>query len=159
MSADEDKPSNGGEEPFSPLDVFEGVPLSEDRERELRGQVKVLVAEHGLEWDEVNRSWLCAEGDLSTRQFEAPLLDDDVAYWVTLHEIGHHVLGLPTFADDGVTVIFENEERAWVWALDMGRIPLSNKGALAIQGSLMSHGEQVPPPELDRRMRNALPTN
>lgn len=78
-------------------------------------------------------------------------------YLAAVHEVGHVALGgLPTYAADDVTVLFENEERVWVWTLLQVTRPVSDSALGLIMACFWSYEGQRAAPDVLDRMRELL---
>jgi hypothetical protein len=110
------------------------------------------------EWRQESTHWQAACGDIGKRWFEAPPIRSEMDCWAALHELGHIALELPTYDHDGVTVLFENEVRAWEWALEQAIAPPSATASGLILLQLHTHIEdgQPPPKALVERLDTAL---
>jgi hypothetical protein len=138
---------------FDPEDPF-GLPnLSPADANRLRAHIDALAARHGLEWREEDIGWLDAEGGLGENWFKSPLMRNEFAYLAALHEIGHHVLGLPTDDENG-QVLFANEADVWAWALAEAIIDPSKAARTQIRVCLTSYPEQAPPADEVARLRS-----
>lgn len=135
------------------VDVFLGEELSDVDRVRLRAHVEALADERDLEWREDVDVWLDGQASLEQKWFSTPPLRTEMDYFTALHEIGHHALGLETFADDNETVLFENEERVWRWAVDTAIVTPSGGARAHIVGSMHSHEGQTAPLEVRQRLR------
>lgn len=122
----------------------------------LHEHVEALASERGLDWREKDVGWLEAEGALGEEWFESPLLRNEFAYLTAVHEIGHHVLGLPSDDENG-NVLFGNEVDVWQWALEASIIDPSEGARAQIRLCLQSYPEQPPPVEEVARLRIVAP--
>lgn len=140
------------------LDPFEWEKQLAERERSsLRDHVDEMCTEHDLSWLEDAPGWEHASGDFDTRTIHTAPLRSELDYLATVHEVGHFALpDAPTFAPDGETVIFENEERVWVWTLEHARLSPSEGALDAIYSRFWSHEGQTAPPDVRARMRALL---
>jgi hypothetical protein len=141
---------------FDPENPF-GLPeLSPTDAGRLHAHVEGLASEYGLDWREKDIGWLEAEGALGEDWFESPMLRNEFAYLAAVHEIGHHVLGLPS--DDGNgNVLFGNEVDVWKWTLEVAIIDPSEGARAQIRLCLRSYPEQLPPAEEVARLRAVAP--
>lgn len=116
-----------------------------------------MCVERNLSWVEDAHGWENASGDFDTRTIHTAPLRNELDYLATVHEIGHFALAdAPTYASDGETVIFEHEERVWVWTLENSRLSLSEGARDAIYSRFWSHEGQAAPPDVRARMRALL---
>ncbi|MGO9791654.1 MAG: hypothetical protein ACLP8S_19770 [Solirubrobacteraceae bacterium] len=128
----------------------------EDRNR-LRGHIEGLADRHGLEWREREVFWLDAEGDIAHRWFESPIVRTEFDYLAGLHEVGHHVLALPTFDKDR-SVAFDNEVDVWQWALAAEAVIETSEGARTqVLACLISYPDQPLPQSAVDRLRAIAP--
>ena len=138
--------------------VFGAAPLPPEDVKRLRGHIEELCAQHEVIWDEDENVHvlLGAEGNFDARSILTPPLESEIVYWAAIHEIGHLVLKLRTFDDDG-NVLFQNELDVWKWALDEAIITPGADAGAGIFGAFLSHADQPPPPpELRTELRQAL---
>jgi hypothetical protein len=106
--------------------MFEGPcikPLPTDEAARLREHLDGVLTEHRIILHEKPIGWMDADGGLETRDVVVPELGSELAYFVALHECGHVVLGLESFAEgtdvDGSPIRrYDNEATVWEWAID-----------------------------------------
>jgi hypothetical protein len=133
------------------------VVLDADSRRRLREHVEELAKAHEVEWRIAPEiPWIASEGDPEERWFRSPPIRTEIDYLTAIHEIGHVALGLPTFGLDGTTVIFENEEAVWLWALEHAILEHSNGASALIYGAFCSYEGHTAAFELRQRMRSVL---
>jgi hypothetical protein len=134
-----------------------GKELGEADRVSLRQHIGEMCVEHGLSWVEDAPGWEHASGDPDTRTIYTAPIQNELDYLAALHEIGHFALpDAPTYAADGETVIFENEERVWLWTLEHSRLSPSNGACDAIYSRFWSHEGQTARVDVRARMRALL---
>jgi hypothetical protein len=131
--------------------------LDAETRRLLTDHVERLCREHGLEWRPTpGLFWIDSEGDRDERWFSSPSIQTEIDYFAAVHEVGHFVLNKPTFAPDGTTVLFENEEAVWRWTLENARVEHSDTAGVLIYGTFLSHEGQQAPVDVRQGMRQVL---
>jgi hypothetical protein len=94
------------------------TPLPQSDQARIRAHVEELCREYGITCNEAAINPLDAEGLIAVDNPEitVPHLTTEIAYFVAMHEIGHHVLQLPSF-DDECNRLWTHEADVWEWAL------------------------------------------
>lgn len=146
--------------------IWEGpasAPLPAKSNARLRDHIEQLVQEHKIRWEEKPIRFHDAHGSLAPddRSITAPMLTSELAYFVTLHEIGHIVLQLPSHDDlvegpELPTRFYGNEASVWEWALDESIVPPSPDAAEKIPRFLHSDDPGDSPEEARERVRRKL---
>lgn len=146
--------------------IWEGpasAPLPPQSIAHLRDHIEQLVQEHRIRWEEKPIRFHDAQGSLASddRSITTPMLTSELAYFVTLHEIGHIVLQLPSH-DDPVegqelpTRFYGNEASVWEWALDESIVAPSADAAEKIPRFLYSDDPGESREEAHERVRRKL---
>jgi hypothetical protein len=110
--------------------------------KRLREQIEVLAAEYGIGIDYIECgefSWFVSAGNLASRRIEVPAIDDERSYFTALHEIGHIVLGMPTYEEGSSEPSLDNEVVVWAWALGKAIIKLEEPARGWLYGGFMGH--------------------
>ena len=131
-------------------------PLGSAAREQSRAHVQRLCVEHDLCWVEDLDYWLASCSD-DGQSIHTPPLTSEMDYLAAVHEVGHFALGgLPTHAADGETVLFENEERVWLWTLEQLPQAPSESARALIYGCFRSYEGQMASPEIRERMKRLL---
>ncbi len=123
----------------------------------LHSHVEALAAEHGFEWREEDVDLLGGEADFKEAWFRSPILVTEYDYLMALHELGHLVLDLQTFDEDG-QVLYLNEADVWEWALDEALIRPGTAARGQIRHTIHTHDDGLAlPVEIGRRISELAP--
>jgi hypothetical protein len=124
----------------------------------LHAHINHLAGKHDLVWHETLTERDSSVGCPDVQSFYTPPLVRERVYWEALHEIAHLVLGLATFAADGVTVCFENELRVWERTLACALIsPSAPVWEELEMMALRMYPNQTPSPQVERGMKRLGP--
>jgi len=132
--------------------------LPDSIQARLHAHINHLAGEHGLVWHETLTEHDSSFGCPDVRSFYTPPLVRERVYWEALHETAHFILGLPTFAADGVTVCFENELRVWEQALTCALISPSDPVWKELEFVALGMYDQAPAPQVVREMQRLAPS-
>lgn len=116
----------------------------------LRRHIEQIVEKHNIDWDEEEIDSLEAEANIGEGWFRSPIIEDELAYLIALHEIAHLVRRLPTEDEDG-RVVFGKELAAWEWALKTARIQPSEEARDLVRAFFGSHADHDNQPSQEER--------
>ena len=122
--------------------VFSGHSAQSLPDSEVAARRLILVAlmrEHDIAWDEVpDLPLLDSHGCTAERRIRTPPLSSELTYWVTLHEVGHFALSLPSHrsVDGAEERLYLNEATVWEWAIRVSPLPPSADAVAKIQLTL-----------------------